>query len=209
MSNGRAVPQFLKRFGLGLVAFALANTLGGCDSGVTFEKIDRKGHVRIVQGEQGYCFKVPQDWEIREKLEGADVVCLAPLADGFRDSIVARSLPSSALENPEETVRTQLEALGTKVTVLEPWSGPDRPVVVTLEESRFSKEPLAQLLYIHLKPEGNGVLIACTTTTDKLEATRPTFDNIVGQAKYDLTDCPGEGGLPKVFPTPEVTLRPL
>lgn len=203
------MPQFLKKFGLGLAALALASTLAGCDAGVTFEKIDRKGHVRIVQGEQGYCFRVPQDWEIREKLEGADVVCLAPLKDGFRDSLVARSLPSSALENPEETVRTQLEALGTKVTVLEPWSGPDKPVVVTLEESRFSSQPLVQLLYIHLKPEGNGVLIACTTTKDRLDVRRSSFDEIVSQAKYDLADCPGEGGLPKVFPTPEVTLRPL
>ena len=203
------MPQFLKRIALGLAASVLAINLAGCDSGVTFTKIDRKGHVRIVQGEQGYCFKVDQGWEIREKLEGADVVCLAPLTDGFRDSIVARSLPASSLENPEETVRTQLEALGTKVTVLEPWSGPDKPVVVTLEESKFSKQPLAQLLYIHLKPEGNGVLIACTTTKAKLEDKRSMFDDIVGKAKYDLADCPGEGGLPKVFPTPEVTLRPL
>ena len=95
------------------------------------------------------------------------------------------------------------------MTVLEPWSGPDSPVVVTLEESKFSKVPLGQMLYIHVKPEGNGVLIACTTTKDKLEARRPFFDEIVGKAKFDLADCPGEGGLPQVFPTPEVTLRPL
>jgi len=152
---------------------------------------------------------VPTDWEIREKLEDADVVCLAPLEDGFRDSIVVRSLPASALQNPEETVRTQLEALGTKVSVLESWSGPDKPVVVVLEESKFSGQPLGQLLFIHLKPEGNGVLIACTTTRDRLESKRPVFEEIVAAAKYDLADCPGAGGLPEVFPTPSVTLRPL
>ena len=203
------MPYYLKKIGLAALALGLGCSLGGCSSGVHFEKIDRHGHVRIVQGEQGYCFKVPTDWEIREKLEGADVVCMAPLDGGFRESIVARSLNAAALENPDETVRTQLEALGTKVTVLEPWSGPDSPVVVTLEESKFSKVPLGQMLYIHVKPEGNGVLIACTTTKDKLEARRPFFDEIVGKAKFDLADCPGEGGLPQVFPTPEVTLRPL
>ena len=203
------MPHYLKNIGLGLATVFLGCALGGCGSGVTFEKIDRKGHVRIVQGESGYCFKVPENWEIREKLEGSDVVCLAPLENGFRDSIVARSLNAAALEKPDETVRTQLEGLGSKVTVIEPWSGPDKPVVVALEESRFAKQPLGQLLYIHMKPEGNGVLIACTTTKEQLEAKRSFFDEIVGKAKYDLADCPGEGGLPKVFPTPEATLRPL
>lgn len=200
--------SFKTRIGCGILVLALGLSLGGCTE-VTFEKIDRKGHVRIVRDDQGYCFKVPTDWEIREKLEDADVVCLAPLEDGFRDSIVARTLPASALQNPEETVRTQLEALGTKVSVLESWSGPDKPVVVILEESKFSGQPLGQLLFIHLKPEGNGVLIACTTTRDRLETKRPVFEEIVAAAKYDLADCPGAGGLPEVFPTPSVTLRPL
>jgi hypothetical protein len=207
VSNGAAVPNFYKRIGLALVAVSLGLSLGGCTQ-VTFEPIDRQGHVRIVKGDEGYCFRVPTDWEIREKLEGIDVVCLAPLEDGFRDSIVARSVPARELENPEETVREQLEGLGTKVAVVEPWSGADRPVVVTLEGSKFSKEPLGQLLFIHVRPNGDGVLLICTTRKDKLEVKREFFQEIVTKAKYELIDCPGAGGLPDVFPTPEATLRP-
>lgn len=214
MSNGRAVPKFCRKIGLALGALVLAVSLGGCGDAVTFEPIDKRGHVRIIKGTDVYCFRVPSEkpdnvWEIREKLEGADVVCLAPLKDGFRDSIVARSLPAAELENPEETVRTQLESLGTKVTVVQPWTGPDKPVIVTLEQSRFSKEPLAQMLFIHIRPNGDGVLLACTTKKDKLSERQAFFEEVVGNAKYEMADCPGAGGLPDVFPTPEATLRPL
>lgn len=174
---------------------------------MTFEKVDRRGHVRIVQGDQGYCFHVPTDWEIRENLEEADVVCLAPIQSGFRDSVIARSLSAEELKNPEETVRRQLEGLGAKAEVLEPWSGLDKPVVVHLE-SKFSAQPLGQLLYLHQRDNGNGVLLACTTTQARLSTQREFFQDIVSKAHYDLKDCPGEGGLPQVFPTPKVTLSP-
>ena len=122
---------------------------------------------------------------------------------------MARSLPAKDLENPDQTIRSQLEGLGTKATVVEPWTGPDKPVVVTLEGSKFSKEPLGQMLYIHLYPGGNGVLLTCTTKEDRLASKRDTFQAIVDKAKFDLADCPGLGGLPEVFPTPEATLRPI
>jgi hypothetical protein len=212
-SNGGAVPQFCRKIGLALITLSLGLSLGGCTQ-VTFEPVDRRGHVQIVKGDEGYCFRVPftpkdKKWEIREKLEEVDVVCLAPLEDGFRDSIVARSLPARDLEKPDETIRTQLEGLGTEVTVVEGWSGADKPVVVTLEESKFSKEPLAQLLYIHLRSGGDGVLIVCTTKKDKLDAKRAFFEDIVADARYELTDCTHKGVIPDVFPTPEATLRPL
>lgn len=182
--------------------------LGGCGTEITFEKIDRKGHVRIEREGTGYCFRVPTDWEIREKLEEADVVCLAPLEGGFRDSVVARTLPASEIAEPEKLLMQQLESLGAKVTVLEPWTGLDKPVVVSLEEARFSQETLGQLLFIHKRPDGAGVLITCTTTKDRLPERREFFEEIVAKAEYDLSKCVAPGGLPEVFPTPSVTLRP-
>ena len=187
----------------------MVTALSGCGPQVTFEKVDRHGHVRIESGDgKGYCFKVDKDWEIREKLEGADVVCMAPPGEGFRDSIVARSISAESLKNPEETVRKQLAELDTEVEVLESWSGPDKPVVVTIEKSKFSKFSLGQMLFIHIGEDGNGVLIACTTSKDKLAERRGEFERIVSNAHYDLKDCPGAGGIPEVFPTPNVTLRP-
>ena len=182
--------------------------LGGCGTEITFEKIDRKGHVRIEREGAGYCFRVPTDWEIRENLEEADVVCLAPLEGGFRDSVVARTLPASEIVEPEELVLRQLESLGPKAIILEPWTGLDKPVVVSLQEARFTKETLGQLLFIHKRSDGAGVLITCTTTKDRLAERREFFEEIVAKAEYDLSKCLAPGGLPEVFPTPSVTLRP-
>jgi hypothetical protein len=195
---------FVRTCTLALLLFVL----GGCGDQVSFEKVDYKGHVRVEQGNVGYCFKVPTDWEIRMKLEGADVVCLAPLQDGFRDSIVATSLSAADLEDPESAVARQVESLGESAHITEPWSGPDAPVKVVLDQTRFSKVPLAQLLYIHVRPDGSGVLIACTTTKAQVDDRQDFFHQIVEKAKYDLENCTGPSGLPEVFPTPEVIYRP-
>lgn len=186
----------------------LALLLPGCGGQISFEKIDYKGHVRIDSGGAGYCFKVPTDWEIRETLEGADVVCLAPLESGFRDSVVARSLAASKLPDPEEFMSKQLAELGDKVEILEPWSEPGKPVVVKLTESKFSREPLGQMLFLHMRPDGAAVLMTCTTTASQLETKRSFFEELIAKAKYELEDCPGIGGLPSSFPTPQVTLSP-
>lgn len=183
--------------------------LAGCGEHITFEKVDLKGHVRVAHEDQGYCFRVPEDWEIREKLEDADVVSLAPPQDGFRDSIVAKIIAAKDLEDPEQTLRNQMAPLGDAVTVVEPWVGPDTAVVVTLEERKLSKYPLGQLLFLHLLPSGDGVLITCTTKQDRLSERRDFFSQVVNEAKYDLSDCNGPGILPKVYPTPEVTMSPL
>jgi hypothetical protein len=196
--------QYLRLFSVCLLFFLLA----GCGGQVSFEKIDLKGHVRVERDGRGYCFRVPKDWEIREALEGADVVCLAPPQDGFRDSVVAKTLSASQLGDPKAVVAKQLESLGQAVTVVEPWSQPDIPLVVTLEEGHLSKEPLGQLLFLHLKADGSGILITCTTTKHKLAERRAFFSDIFAGAKYELEECTGPGGLPKVFPTPEVTLTP-
>lgn len=112
---------------LRLLACAVLGTLlfSGCGDQITFTKVDLRGHVRIVgpaQGE-GYCFKVPPQWEIREDLEGADVVCLSPPVKGkFRESVVARSVTALDLKDPQGTITAQLEKLGEKVKIVEPWT---------------------------------------------------------------------------------------
>lgn len=194
----------LAAFGLGLILLSTS----GCGNHVSFEKIDYKGHVRIERDGQAYCFKVPQDWGIREKLEDSDVVCLGPLEEGFRDSIVAKTIPASELQDPAEAVQKQLAKLGDKISVEEPYAGPDKPVLAILEHSKFSAEPLAQLVFLHLRSDGSGIVILCTTTKSQLDKKREFFQDIVAKAKYRIEDCPGAGGLPKVFPTPEVTLSP-
>lgn len=180
----------------------------GCGQKTTFEKVDRHGHVLIRKGESAYCFDVPQDWEIRENVEGADVVCLAPREGSFRDSVVATSLGSKDLEDPKTVFDKQLAELGSSVTVEEPWRAVDVPVVVTLTDSKLSAVPLGQMLYIHKRPEGDGVLLVCTTTKEKLPEHRETFAKMIAKAKYSLEDCPKAGGIPETFPTPEVTYSP-
>ena len=72
----------------------------------------------------------------------------------------------------------------------------------------FGRFTLQQLLFVRKESEGHGVVICCTTTKDEMPKRREFFNEIVAKAKFDLADCPTAGGLPSVFPTPEVTLSP-
>lgn len=182
--------------------------LAGCGNHIAFEKVDYKGHVRVEKDGVGFCFHVPKNWEIREKLEEADVVCLAPLEDGFRDSVIATAIAAARLNDPEKTVQSELSKLGARVKVEEPWTSPDKPVVVLLEEPKYSKYPLQQMLYLHVREDGSGVLLTCTTTREQFAEKRASFEKIVEKVNYNVAECVGSGGLPKVFPTPEVTLSP-
>ncbi len=196
------------------MAWAAAGALlfSSCGQQIVPHKIEPHGHVRVTgPGEgEGYCFRVPTKWEIREDLEGADVVCLSPPVKGeFRESVVARSLTASEVKDPQATLTAELEKAGEKAVVAEPWDGSGaKPVLVNLTDTRFSDLPLSQLLFFHLKPEGGGVLICCTTTQAEMPGRRADFEEIVARAKFDLSQCPGAGGVPEVFPTPEVTYSP-
>lgn len=189
------------------LACALLGTLlfSACDGGIHFEKVDRRGHVRVTSPlaqDEGYCFRVPRDWEIREKLEGADIVCLSPPVKGkFRESIVATSLPADQLKDP-------VASLGQGAKVLEPGDGQAQPILVEFTDHRFSKFTLHQLIFVHRQSEGHGVVICCTATREDMAKRRAFFSEVVGQAKFDLEHCPTAGGLPKAFPTPEVTYSP-
>ena len=183
--------------------------LGGCGTQISFEKVDYQGHVRIESEGQGYCYHVPKDWEIREALEDSDVVCMAPDGENVRDSIVSSTVSAAEIGgDPVKFVASQLEELGSSVTVLQEWSRSDSAASLILDDSSFSTQPLAQFIYLHVRPNGDGVLIACTTHKDKLEERREFFHNIVSKTNYNIEECEGVGGIPKVFPTPEVTFSP-
>ena len=198
--------KFLSRFSLCLVFFLLA----GCGSQVSFEKRDYHGHVRVESDGTGYCFKVPSDWEIREKLEGSDAVCLAPFpfVDDFRESVVCRSLAKSEFGNPAEAIQKQLAALGDGLEVLEPWTSPSQPVVVALEKPELSGVPVGQFLFVRERSDGRLVLLVCTTTKDRIDERRELFTSIASKMKLDLSECTEADGLPTTFPTPEVTMSP-
>lgn len=213
-SNGGAVsvPKSSRAARARLLSLSLFGLLlwPGCVEQITFEKVDLKGHVR-VEGPRpglGYCFRVPPQWEIRERIEGADVVCLAPPVKGtFRESVVARTLSADQLQDPQAALKSQLEKAGEKVQVLEPWQ-PGRPMLVQLTDARFSSLQLGQLLFLHTRPDGEAVLICCTTEMSQMAQRRPAFEEMVAKAKFELKDCPGKGGVPTNFPTPEVTFSP-
>lgn len=181
----------------------------GCGEHITFEKVDLRGHVRVERGDgSGYCFRVPTNWEIREKLEGADVVCLSPPNKGkFRESVVARTLTADELKDPAAAISSQLSEMGEQVQIVEPLAD-GKPMVVQLNDTRFSSLPLAQLLFVHNLPEGNGVLICCTTEAAQMAARRPELELMMARAEFDLALCGSQGGIPKTFPTPEVTFSP-
>ena len=156
--------------------------------------------------DEGYCFRVPRDWEIREKLEGADVVCLSPPVKGkFRESIVATSLTADQLKDPVAALSTEL---GQGLKVVSPGDGQSQPIEIELTDKRFSNFTLHQLIFVHKQSEGHGVVICCTTTTEDMPNRLAFFKDVVEKAKYDLAHCPDAGGVPKVFPTPEVTYSP-
>ncbi len=211
MSNGGAVlkSSYVRSRRFAIWSLSALLLFSGCEQ-VTYEKIDHKGHV-VVKGDragEGYCFQVDRDWEIREKLEGADVVCLAPVKNKFRESIVARSLSSVDLEDPEAALEKQLKALGDKVEIVEPWKDQSHPMLVKLTGTQYSKFELSQLLYLHVNPEGDGVLICATARTEAMNDRREFFDKIVSKVEFDLANCPDPTGVPEVFPTPEVTFSP-
>ncbi len=199
----RAAANLLASAALGAVLFS------GCGEHITFEKVDLRGHVRVDRGDgDGYCFRVPSDWEIREKLEGADVVCLSPPSKGqFRESVVARTLTAQELQDPTAAINSQLTAMGEKVQIVEPLAD-GKPMLVQLDDTRFSSLPLSQLLFVHQLPEGNGVLVCCTTEASQMPKRRADFEAMMAKAHFDLSQCPTKGGVPSTFPTPEVTYSP-
>lgn len=182
-----------------------------CSQHINFQKIDPHGHVRVAgpnKGE-GYCFHVPSKWEIREALEGADVVCLSPPVKGaFRESVVARSLSAAELKDPQAVIGSELGKNGDQASVVEPWDGTGQKPMLVNVTSNGAEPPISQLLFIHPKPEGGGVLICCTATQQDMPKRRADFEAIVAKAHFDLSQCPGVGGIPQTFPTPEVTLSP-
>lgn len=190
---------------------AVLSLLAGCTQ-VSFEPIDRRGHVRIEREGSGYCFKIPQEWEIREKLEGADVACMGPLKDNFRETIVVKSLGAASLDDPERFIKAQLESkeasIAFKSVVLEHYTEERKPVTVTFEAGSISDVQTGQLLYLREDDKGEGVLFTCTTRATNLESRREFFQKIVDQAKFDLSKCEGVDGVPESFPTPTVTYTP-
>lgn len=210
MSNGAAVrfvqwPRLSVFFLVGLIL------LTGCSSGPTYEKVDLEGHVRIEGPEegQGYCFRVPKDWEIREQLEGSDVVCLAPAKRGvFRVSVIARTLSSLELKDSKKVLVKHLADLGESVNILEQPSESGWPTLIEFSDSKFASKPLEQLLFLHQYEDGHGVLICCTASKQEMPELRKDFTAIVDKAHFDLKDCSGPTGVPEVFPTPEVTFSP-
>jgi hypothetical protein len=183
-----------------------------CGEHITFTKVDLRGHVRVVgpRQDEGYCFRVPSDWEIREDLEGADVVCLSPPGKGkFRESVVARTVSDEQLQDPQSMILAQLGSMGEQPKVVEAWDGQsDKPMLVEMTDTRFSSMPLSQLLFFRPLPAGGAVVICCTTLRDDMPARRSDFEQIVAKAKFDLDLCSGPGGIPSSFPTPQVTLSP-
>ena len=191
---------------------ALSTVLfSSCGQHINFQKVDPHGHVRVSgpkKGE-GYCFHVPSKWEIRETLEGADVVCLSPPVKGtFRESVVARTLSADELKDPQAVIESELGKSGEQATVIEPWDGTgQKPMLVNIA-SNGAEPPISQLLFLHPKSEGGGVLICCTATQQDMPRRRADFAEIVAKAHFDLSQCPAAGGIPQTFPTPEVTLSP-
>ncbi len=193
---------------LALVCLLPLFLLAGCPSQITFQKVDKQGHVLVQQEHDGYCFRVPPDWEIRENLEGTDAVCMGPFDGNFRETVISASFSAASLENPGELIATQLEEIGESVKVLEPYRSLEEPVVVAFEDRKRSDEPLVQFLYLHRRGAGDGVMLACTTLSTRAEERQSFFDDIFAEAKFTLEECPGPGGVPEVFPTPEVIFNP-
>ncbi len=195
-----------------LLSLALLLGLSSCQQ-VSFERIDPQGHVRIVREGRGYCFRIPKDWEIRENLEGADVACLGPLSDNFRETIVARTLSNSSFEDPEAFITSQLEqskngGVEFNHTIVESPKGEGEPVILKVEAGSISEIETRQLVYLKRGSQGEAVLFTCTTRSEKLDERRDFFHDIVSKAKFDITECGGPDGIPETFPTPEVTFTP-
>lgn len=177
----------------------------GCGSPVHYKPVELHGHVR--NDKYGFCFRVPEEWEIRSYIRAAEVMCLSPKQgddDPFRENVAVavkelRNTPSDA-----EWAEENLSKLGQ-----EPLErGMDEGLEYAIYEHSEGGLKVRSLAYFKVHQfEGSTyglVFLFTTAQLDHFNDWQELFHQIRSSFKFDISQCP-ETGPP---PEPEVTRTP-
>lgn len=185
---------------------ALAILVSSCGEQISYTPIDPQGHYRneVYQ----FCCKVPKGWEIREGLQGAELVSLSPkqgAGDKFRENLTVDAVKEAVEPDSESFAKAQLERLTASKATIVSQSDPGEELPWAIYDHQPGELKLRSLAYFKVH---HGVGLVFVFSSDQVDAFAPweeLFRKISQSFKFDLSDCPKPKGPPVA---PEVTRSP-
>ncbi|MBI3928268.1 MAG: hypothetical protein HY319_22175 [Armatimonadetes bacterium] len=180
-----------------VICLVLLALLGSaCAGNVTsFERPDPKGVYR--NEEQVFCLKVPEDWDIRERFEGATVVFLSPLGgkqDDFRENLIVRVEELSEEISAQEYRRRKLEGLASELKGFQDVDeGEEGTRAWAVYRHQLADPELQVLAYFDVNASGGvkrGYVLAFSSPVDEFPKWEQKFRSIAGDLLFDLSRCP-------------------
>lgn len=184
--------------GLGFGAF-------GCGDAVSYKPVELHGHVRNEK--YGFCFRVPENWEIRSYIRAAEVICLAPKqadGDNFRENVAVAVKPLKEQLSEAEWADRNLAQLGTEPLERGQEEGLEF-AVYDHNEGGLKVRSLAYFKVHQFEGATYGLVFLFTTSqVDQFDTWAEHFRAIRQTFKFSIEDCPKTGPPPE----PEVTRTP-
>lgn len=160
-----------------------------------YKQVDYQGRFRSE--EYQFCLKAPDEWDIRERLEGATVVALSPSEgpkDNFRESLVVTMEKLSDTPTAEEYRSRSLEALSQA-------EAPPEALEVGEDElpwARFVHAPAGERVKVlsfftvhQVAGTPYGMVFAFTSNkVDDFEPWEAIFRSIADTFAFGLENCP-------------------
>ncbi len=187
-----------------IMAFAL-----GCGQQIEYEIPDPKGEYVSEQFE--FCFKLPEDWEIREEIQAAQVVGLSALqgrSDRFRENLLVKVEPLASPLESEQFLEQQM----SEVERVDSGSENELPWASYLYQAKGEK--LQGLLFCRVhQVQGAyyGVSFLFSQQADQFAESEPVFREAARTFKFGMEACAelqAKAAYPDDLPTPEVTRSP-
>ncbi|MCA9794641.1 MAG: hypothetical protein KC910_22695 [Candidatus Eremiobacteraeota bacterium] len=191
-----------------LVTFAF-----GCGNRVHYEKVDPQG--RFVSERYQFCLQTPKDWEVRERVQSSEVVCLSHRSgpdDSFRENLVVGVEPLTETLTSEQYAEKKKAELGTSAEVVESDFSGELPHM-TYRHS-LDGQSIEVLAYFRSHQVGGayyGLSFLFSQRAEDFAESRPVFEEAASTFKFGDTECAEMrklGSYPADLPTPEVTRSP-
>ncbi|MGE0493926.1 MAG: hypothetical protein AB7S38_32255 [Vulcanimicrobiota bacterium] len=196
------------------VLFLLLMTFAsGCGQQVHYEKIDPKG--RFVSERYQFCLQTPEDWEVRERVQSSEVVCLSRRSgpnDPFRENLVVGVEPLTESLTSEQYAEKKQSELGSQAEVVDSQLSGDLPHL-TYRHS-LDGQPIEVLAYFRSHQVGGayyGLSFLFSQRAEDFAESRPIFEEAASTFKFGDAECAEMrklGSYPADLPTPEVTRSP-
>jgi len=179
----------------------LAGLLAGCGPALTFTPPPQTGHYQ--NKEVDLCFKVPPNWEIRQKLAGQIVVCLSPIVekgDRFRENLVVTTAPpQTQVKSVEERLTAELPGWKLEREGVSPQGYP----YFVGKHSQLGENLTSLVVLAERKDPKPMEFVLTFTATDKdFPQWEPVFMEVLPTIHLNLNDCPKPGETPAQTPTP-------